>query len=96
MLAEILLTAITPASRTLRRMGLVTASVGLWSRGGRRRAQWEQHHARCHAVVRRSIADLPSRRTAVVLGSGLARDVPMLDLLAAFRTSSSSTPCTCR
>jgi hypothetical protein len=84
MLPEMLLTAITPASRQLRRMGLVTACVGLWSRSFRLSPQWNPHYARCHAVVRRAIAGLPSRRTAAVLGSGLAKDVPMRDLLAAF------------
>jgi hypothetical protein len=84
MLPELLLSAITPASRQLRRMGLVKASVGLWSRNFRRSAQWSPHYARCHAVVRRAMAGLPSRRAVAVLGSGLARDVPMPDLLAAF------------
>jgi hypothetical protein len=84
MLPELLLSAITPASRQLRRMGLVTASVSLWSRSIRRSAQWNPHYARCHAVVRRAMEGLPSRRTVAVLGSGLAEDVPMRDLLAAF------------
>ncbi len=84
MLPELLLNAITPAPRELRRMGLVTASIGLWSRGLRQSRQWQPHYARCHAVVRRALEGLPSRRTAVVLGSGLAKDVPMADLLDAF------------
>jgi hypothetical protein len=84
MLPELLLSAITPASRQLRRMGLVTASVGLWSRSFRQSAQWSPHYARCHAVVRRAIAGLQSRRTAAILGSGLAKDIPVRDLLAAF------------
>lgn len=84
MLPELLMTAITPAARVLRRMGLVTASVGLWSRSSRRWRQWQPHYARCQDVVRQSLAGLPQRRTVVVLGSGLARDVPMRDLLAAF------------
>ncbi|MHB2165429.1 hypothetical protein [Alsobacter sp. R-9] len=85
MLPELLLTAITPARRAIRRMGLVTGSVGLWSRGARQARHWGPHYERCRAVVRRSIAGLPSRRTAVVLGSGLARDVPMAELLTAFQ-----------
>lgn len=85
MIAELLLAAVTPASRALRRMGLVTASVGLWSRSSRRSRQWAPHYQRCHAVVARAMSDLPHRRTAVVLGSGLVRDVPLGDLLGAFR-----------
>lgn len=84
MLAEILLSAITPAARELRRMGLLTASVGLWSRSFRQSRQWRPHYARCRDIVRQSLAGLPQRRTVVVLGSGLAEDVPMPDLLAAF------------
>lgn len=84
MLSELLLTAITPGSRQLRSMGLVTGSVGLWSRSVRRSAQWNPHYARCHAVVRRAMEGLASRRAVAVLGSGLAKDVPMPDLLAAF------------
>lgn len=85
MLAELLLTAVTPASRALRRMGLVKASVGLWSRSGRRSRQWGPHYQRCHAVVERSMGGMTRRRTAVVLGSGLVRDVPIRALLDAFQ-----------
>ena len=85
MLAEFLLAAMTPTSRALRRMGLVTASVGLWSRSGRRARQWGPHYRRCHAVVERAMRGLPRHRTAVVLGSGLVRDVPLDALLGSFR-----------
>jgi hypothetical protein len=85
MIAELLLSAVTPASRSLRRMGLVGASVGLWSRGGRQARQWGPHYRRCHAVVLRALTGLPQRRTAVVLGSGLVRDVPLAAMLDTFR-----------
>ena len=86
MLAELFLNAITPAGRVARRMGLVGASIGLWSRGGRRRRQWESHHARCRAVARRAVEGLQQRRTVVVLGSGLMRDVELQHLAANFRS----------
>ena len=85
MLAELLLSAVTPASRALRGMGLVTASVGLWSRGARRSREWGPHYRRCHAAVGRAMGGLSRRRTAVVLGSGLVRDVPIAELLDQFR-----------
>ncbi len=85
MLAELFLSAITPAGRVARRMGLVAASIGLWSRGGRRRRLWEPHHARCRAVVRRAVEGLGQRRTVVVLGSGLMRDVELDHLSGRFR-----------
>lgn len=82
MLAELALRLATPASRMARRLGLVDESVALWSRGVRQRRAWAEHHARCRAVVAQAVAALPRRRTAVILGSGLLRDVP-LGLLAA-------------
>jgi hypothetical protein len=84
MLAELLLAAVTPASRALRRMGLVKASVGLWSRSGRQSRPWAPHYQRCHAVVERALSGLPRCRTVVVLGSGLVRDVPIRRLLDTF------------
>ena len=82
MLAELALRLATPASRMTRRLGLVGESVALWSRGLRQRKAWAAHHARCRAIVADAVAALPQRRTAVILGSGLLRDVP-LGLLAA-------------
>ncbi len=84
MLAELILRAITPAPRPIRRMGLVGASIGLWSRAGRRGKDWAPHEERCHAIVRRAMDGLPQYRTVLVLGSGLVRDVPLPDLLALF------------
>lgn len=80
MLAELLLRLATPAARMTRRLGLVGESVALWSRGNRQRRAWAPHHERCRAVVAQVIAELPQRRKAVILGSGLLRDIP-LDLL---------------
>jgi ethanolamine utilization microcompartment shell protein EutS len=63
-----------------RRLGLVGESVALWARGHRQRRAWAEHHQRCRAVVTEAVAELPQHRKAVVLGSGLLRDIP-LDLL---------------
>lgn len=82
MLAELLLTLATPAARMTRRLGLLRESVALWARGLRQRKGWRPHHQRCQAIVAEVIRALPRHRTAVVLGSGLVRDVP-LDLLCA-------------
>lgn len=80
MLAELVLSLATPATRMTRRLGLVGESVALWARGNRQHRVWSQHHERCHAVVTRVVAELSRHRKAVVLGSGLLRDIP-LDLL---------------
>lgn len=84
MLAELALYATARTSRALRERGLVGDAVALWSRATRRRAAWAPHETRCHAAVRGSVTDLPHCRTAVVLGSGLLRDVPVRELAAAF------------
>jgi hypothetical protein len=84
MLAELALRALTPAAPMARRLGLLQESVALWSRGFRQRKAWEPHHARCRALVADVAAALPRRRKAVVLGSGLVRDVPLAALCDSF------------
>lgn len=84
MLLEVLLHLVTPVPRGLRRMGLLRDSIALWSRGARRRRDWRPHEERCHAAVRQALAGVKRRRKAVVLGSGLVRDVPLAELEAAF------------
>jgi hypothetical protein len=69
---------------SLRRLGLVSDAVRLWSRATRQRRAWSAHEERCHAAVREVVASLPSRRSVLVLGSGLCRDVPVDHLLATF------------
>lgn len=64
----------------------VRSSVGLWSRAGRCRAAWSAHEMRSQKAVLDAIADLKQRRTAVILGSGLLRDVPIAELAEAFDT----------
>ncbi|WP_406854822.1 hypothetical protein ABEG18_20085 [Alsobacter sp. KACC 23698] len=84
MLLELLLHLVTPVPRSLRRMGLLHESIALWSRGARRRRDWRPHEAHCHDVVRQAVAAVAHRRKAVVLGSGLVRDVPFSDLVETF------------
>jgi hypothetical protein len=64
----------------------VPASVRLWARAGRCRSAWAEHEARSKQAVLDAMADLTQRRTAVVLGSGLLRDVPIGALAKAFDT----------
>jgi hypothetical protein len=56
---------------------LAWGSVGLWSRAMRQRQAWLPHEQRCHAVIASVIAELPRHRKALVLGSGLALDIPL-------------------
>ncbi|MBW6420867.1 hypothetical protein KX729_05385 [Rhizobium sp. XQZ8] len=64
----------------------IRSSVGLWSRAGRCRKAWAPHEENCKAFVREAIAGMRERRTAVVLGSGLLRDVPIEALAENFDT----------
>jgi hypothetical protein len=64
----------------------VRSSVSLWSRAERCAKAWAPHEENCKAFIRDTTADLKQKRTAVVLGSGLLRDVPIADLAAAFDT----------
>jgi hypothetical protein len=67
-----------------RKLGLVGHAAGLWARATRNATLWAPHEAACHALVRRAMADLPRRRIALVLGSGLARDIPLDEMAGAF------------
>lgn len=64
----------------------VRYSVNLWSRAGRCRKDWAAHEAKSKDAIRSAISGLSQRRTAVVLGSGLLRDVPIEDLAGSFDT----------
>ena len=59
-------------------------AVALWSRATRQQAAWSPHEEACHAAIRDAVATLPRCRTALILGSGLCRDVPVAELLARF------------
>jgi hypothetical protein len=66
-----------------RKAGEINASVRLWARAGRCARDWAEHEGNCKAFV---AAHMPeSGRVAVVLGSGLLRDVPVEALSRAFR-----------
>lgn len=85
MLAELAVWLLTPVPWRFRRFGMLGDSVRLWSRGRRRAAQWAAHELNCHAIVRQAVAGLARHDTVAVLGSGLARDIPLAELSARFR-----------
>jgi hypothetical protein len=65
-----------------RRPAEINSSVRLWARARRCARDWAGHEANCKAFV---TATMPVRgRVAVVLGSGLLRDVPIDALWRAF------------
>jgi hypothetical protein len=85
MLAEFAVYLTTPASRSVRRSGALKASVNLWARSRRCAKAWQDHEARTKAAFHRAVDAVADRRTVVVLGSGLLRDVPIERLAAEFK-----------
>jgi hypothetical protein len=61
-------------------------SVNLWSRAARCRKDWAEHEERTQKAILSATSGLRQRRTAVVLGSGLLRDVPIEALAKSFDT----------
>lgn len=86
MIAEALQYLVTSALTGSAHRRFVRYSVNLWSRAGRCSRNWASHEANSKEAIRAAISGLSQRRTAVVLGSGLLRDVPIEDLAANFDT----------
>lgn len=84
MIWEAFLYATARTTPAMRRLGLVGDAIALRSRALRHRRAWTPHEERCRAFVIRAVDTLPRRRSVVVLGSGLARDVPLARLAASF------------
>ncbi|KRB49857.1 hypothetical protein ASE04_14725 [Rhizobium sp. Root708] len=86
MIAEALLYAATVPMTQKAHRKFIRYSVNLWSRANRCSRQWADHEANTRQAILSAMAACKQRRTAVVLGSGLLRDVPIRELAAAFDT----------
>ena len=86
MIAEALLYAATLPSTSKPHRKYIRYSVNLWSRAKRCSRDWEEHEANSRRAIVNAMAGCRQRRTAVVLGSGLLRDVPIRALADAFDT----------
>jgi hypothetical protein len=64
----------------------IASSVSLLARARRCKTAWAEHEANSQAQVLETVKTMRERRTAVVLGSGLLRDVPIRALSKAFDT----------
>jgi hypothetical protein len=84
MFTKLLLKHLPIAPRDIRGIGLVGDAVALWSHARRRRKDWAEHEARCHAIVGRAMKKLSAYRTALVLGSGMCLDVPVREMAGRF------------
>lgn len=64
----------------------IRSSVNLWARANRCRTAWAEHERQTKAAILKATEGCRQRRTAVVLGSGLLRDVPVVELSQLFDT----------
>jgi hypothetical protein len=64
----------------------IRSSVNLWARANRCRAAWAEHERQTKAAILKVAEGCRQRRTVVVLGSGLLRDVPATELSRLFDT----------
>ena len=86
MIGEALLYAATVPVTLKAHRRFIRYSVNLWSHAGRCGRQWAEHEERSRNTVRSAMTGLRQKRTAVVLGSGLLRDVPIKELARNFDT----------
>jgi len=86
MIAEALIYAATFWRTQKAHRKYVRYSVNLWSRANRCSRQWAEHEENTRRAILAAMAGCKQRRTAVVLGSGLLRDVPIRQLAEAFDT----------
>jgi hypothetical protein len=84
MLLEALNFAATSIVSPRRKAGEINSSVMLWARARRCARAWAAHEQNCHAFILKAMEALPNRRVAVILGSGLLRDVPIEALSRTF------------
>ncbi len=85
MLQEAFLWLTTPCSAGARRMGYLSAAIGLVSRYRRCQAAWAPHLQRTRECLEHSALSAPGDGVALVLGSGLLLDVPIESLSRHFR-----------
>jgi hypothetical protein len=84
MLAELLRYVVAPCPRYVRAMGYLHEQVSIKARHDRCRRAWEPHLERTRSVIRAAMARCPTKRKAVIFGSGMLYDVPLPELAAQF------------
>lgn len=86
MIAEALLYLATLPVTGKAHRRFVRSSVNLWSRARRCSRDWAEHEQNSRAAILAAVEGMRERRTAVILGSGLLRDVPIEALATSFDT----------
>ena len=64
----------------------IRSSVNLWARANRCAKDWAGHERRTKTAILEAAGKCRQKRTVVVLGSGLLRDVPVVELAQLFDT----------
>lgn len=86
MIAEALLYLATLPLTGKAHRKFIRSSVNLWSRARRCSGDWAGHEEKSRAAMLAATDGMRQMRTAVVLGSGLLRDVPIAELAKRFDT----------
>ncbi len=84
MLAEWLQYLTTPCPTPVRRLGYLKQAIGLQARARRCARAWQPHLEECRAVIEAAVAGCGGKRRAVVIGSGLLRELPLERLARSF------------
>ncbi len=84
MLAELAVTAASYRATPPAFRPYLGEAVRYWSRSRRQSRAWAPHLANSRGLIDTTIDDLESRRTVVVLGSGLLLDLPLESLARTF------------
>jgi len=74
----------TPCPPPVRRLGYLKQAIGLQARARRCARAWQPHLDACRAVIESAAAGCAGRRRAVVVGSGLLRELPLTALAEGF------------
>lgn len=77
MILEALHFALAFAQSKRRRPSEIATAVGLWARAKRCEKAWAPHEENCQAFIEEKAGHHGERGTAVVLGSGLLREIPI-------------------
>jgi hypothetical protein len=86
MILEVLNYAATWPLTSAAHRPFIRSSVNLWARANRCASAWAEHERRTKAAILAAADGCRQRRTVVVLGSGLLRDVPIHELSRLFDT----------
>jgi hypothetical protein len=76
---------LTPCPPSVRELGYLRESLAIQRCYGRCCYAWLPHLKRSRDVILAALAQCPTRRKAVIFGSGMLYDVPLDELAAAFR-----------